>query len=67
LAYRGEIKAARLGGLDGISGFQTRKKYMENEYPGRGFVGGFLKRFRFGALPLLRVNLIIVLQTVWEA
>ena len=62
MAYRGEIKAARLRGLVNIPGFQTRKKYIENEYPGRGFVGGFIKRFRFGALPLLRVNLIIVLR-----
>jgi len=45
LAYRGEIKAARLRGLDGISGFQTRIKYMENEDPGRGFGSGLIKLF----------------------
>jgi len=40
--------------LDGIPGFQTRKRHIGNEDPGRGFAGGFIKRFRFGALSLLR-------------
>jgi len=64
LAYRGEIKAARLRGLDGIPGFQIREKRIVNKDPGRGFVSGFIKRFRFGTLPLLRVNLIIILQAM---
>ena len=47
-----------------IPGFQKREKYIGKEDPGRGFVSGFIKRFHFGALPLLRVNLIIVLQAM---